>query len=82
MMGASTTQPHALGMYGQTISPPRARSSPLPWIIGIAGLVVTSPYWLYQIWAVILPGLHPNERGVAIIVEHIAPYVARLIGGS
>jgi acyl-CoA thioesterase-1 len=27
-------------------------------------------------------GLHPNQRGVAIIVEHIAPYVARLIGGS
>jgi acyl-CoA thioesterase-1 len=27
-------------------------------------------------------GLHPNERGVAIIVEHIAPYVARLMGGS
>ena len=27
-------------------------------------------------------GLHPNERGVAIIVDHIAPYVARLIGGS
>ena len=27
-------------------------------------------------------GMHPNERGVAIIVEHIAPYVARLIGGS
>jgi acyl-CoA thioesterase-1 len=27
-------------------------------------------------------GLHPNERGVCIIVEHIAPYVARLIGGS
>lgn len=26
-------------------------------------------------------GLHPNERGVAVIVEHIAPYVARLIGG-
>jgi serine/threonine-protein kinase len=40
MMGASTTQPHALGMYGQTMSPQRARSSPLPWIIGIAGLVV------------------------------------------
>jgi len=29
---------------------------------GIAGLVVTSPYWLYQIWAFILPGLHANER--------------------
>lgn len=27
-------------------------------------------------------GLHPNERGVAVIVEHIAPYIARLIGGS
>jgi acyl-CoA thioesterase-1 len=27
-------------------------------------------------------GLHPNERGVAVIVDHIAPYVARLIGGS
>ena len=27
-------------------------------------------------------GLHPNQRGVAIIVEHIAPYVARLMGGS
>ena len=27
-------------------------------------------------------GLHPNERGVAVIVDRIAPYVARLIGGS
>jgi acyl-CoA thioesterase I len=27
-------------------------------------------------------GLHPNERGVAIMVDNIAPYVARLIGGS
>jgi acyl-CoA thioesterase-1 len=27
-------------------------------------------------------GLHPNERGVAIMVDRIAPYVARLIGGS
>ena len=26
-------------------------------------------------------GLHPNERGVAVLVERIAPYVARLIGG-
>src|SRR4051794_22556301 len=29
---------------------------------GIAGLVATSPYWLYQIWAFIVPGLHANER--------------------
>jgi sec-independent protein translocase protein TatC len=27
-----------------------------------AGLVISSPYWLYQIWAFILPGLHANER--------------------
>jgi acyl-CoA thioesterase-1 len=26
-------------------------------------------------------GIHPNERGVAALVERIAPYVARLIGG-
>jgi acyl-CoA thioesterase I len=26
-------------------------------------------------------GLHPNQRGVEIVVERILPYVARLIGG-
>jgi acyl-CoA thioesterase-1 len=25
-------------------------------------------------------GIHPNEQGVAVLVDHIAPYVARLIG--
>jgi sec-independent protein translocase protein TatC len=29
---------------------------------GIAALIATSPFWLYQIWAFILPGLHPSER--------------------
>jgi len=29
---------------------------------GIAALIATSPFWLYQIWAFILPGLHPHER--------------------
>ena len=29
---------------------------------GIAALVLTSPYWLYQIWAFIVPGLHPREK--------------------
>ncbi len=29
---------------------------------GIVALVGTSPYWLYQIWAFIVPGLHPHER--------------------
>jgi sec-independent protein translocase protein TatC len=31
-------------------------------ICGIAALVATSPLWLYEIWAFIVPGLHSNER--------------------
>jgi len=29
---------------------------------GLAAIVATSPYWLYQIWAFIVPGLHPHEK--------------------
>jgi sec-independent protein translocase protein TatC len=29
---------------------------------GVTAVVATSPYWLYQIWAFIVPGLHPHER--------------------
>jgi sec-independent protein translocase protein TatC len=39
---------------------------------GIAALVATSPYWLYQIWAFILPGLHPHERKWSRIFAAIA----------
>ena len=31
-------------------------------LCGFAALIVTSPVWLYQIWAFILPGLHANEK--------------------
>lgn len=31
-------------------------------LCGLTSVVVTSPLWLYQIWAFILPGLHSNER--------------------
>jgi sec-independent protein translocase protein TatC len=31
-------------------------------LCGIAALVAASPYWLYQIWAFLLPGLHENEK--------------------
>ncbi|MBM0123393.1 twin-arginine translocase subunit TatC [Pimelobacter simplex] len=31
-------------------------------LCGLTALVASSPVWLYQIWAFILPGLHPNEK--------------------
>lgn len=31
-------------------------------LCGIAAIVVSSPYWLYQIWAFIMPGLHDDEK--------------------
>lgn len=31
-------------------------------ICGFADLIVTAPFWLYQLWAFILPGLLPRER--------------------
>ena len=31
-------------------------------LCGFAALIVTSPVWLYQTWAFILPGLHANEK--------------------
>ncbi len=31
-------------------------------LCAIAGLVATSPLWLYEMWAFVVPGLHRNER--------------------
>ncbi len=31
-------------------------------VCAMSGLILSSPIWLYQIWAFILPGLHRNER--------------------
>jgi len=39
---------------------------------GVAALVVSSPYWLYQLWAFLLPGLHPRERTWSRIFAAIA----------
>ena len=37
-----------------------------------AGAVVTSPFWLYQIWAFITPGLYDNERKFTRIFVFLA----------
>lgn len=41
-------------------------------LCGLAAVVATSPYWLYQIWAFILPGLHPHERKWSRVFAAIA----------
>ncbi len=38
----------------------------------VAGLVLASPVWLYQLWAFIVPGLHPNERKWTMIFTAVA----------
>ncbi|QMW64661.1 twin-arginine translocase subunit TatC [Mumia sp. ZJ1417] len=38
----------------------------------VAGLVVSSPIWLYQIWAFIVPAMHRNERRWTILFCAIA----------
>ena len=41
---------------------------------GLAAVIVTSPFWLYQIWAFILPALLPHEkRWSAIFVSFAGP---------
>jgi sec-independent protein translocase protein TatC len=41
-------------------------------ISALAAVVVTSPYWLYQLWAFIVPGLHPHERRSTRVFAAIA----------
>jgi sec-independent protein translocase protein TatC len=41
-------------------------------LCGFAALLGTAPYWLYQVWAFILPGLHANERRWSRIFVAIA----------
>lgn len=31
-------------------------------LCGVVAVIASSPYWLYQIWAFIVPGLHDNEK--------------------
>lgn len=41
-------------------------------LCGVAAIVVSSPYWLYQIWAFIVPGLHEHEKKWSRIFAAIA----------
>ncbi|HEX2902909.1 MAG TPA: twin-arginine translocase subunit TatC [Jatrophihabitans sp.] len=33
----------------------------------VAGAIITAPFWLYQIWAFVTPGLRKNERRYTIV---------------
>jgi sec-independent protein translocase protein TatC len=41
-------------------------------LCGFSSVVITSPFWLYQIWAFILPGLHARERKWSRVFSAIA----------
>ena len=38
----------------------------------VTGLVISSPVWLYELWAFILPGLHHNEKKWTYLLVAIA----------
>ena len=38
----------------------------------VAGLVLSSPIWLWQLWAFVVPGLHRNERKWSLVFAAVA----------
>lgn len=48
-------------------------------ITAAAGLIVSSPFWLYQVWAFIMPALKRNEKKTALLF--IAAAVPLFIAG-
>ncbi len=41
-------------------------------LCGLAAIVGTSPFWLYQIWAFVLPGLHRHEKRWTVVFAVVA----------
>ena len=41
-------------------------------LCGFASAIVTAPYWLYQVWAFVLPGLYAQERKMSRIFVAVA----------
>lgn len=41
-------------------------------VSAVAGMVLSSPVWLYQLWRFVTPGLHRNERKWAIAFAAVA----------
>jgi sec-independent protein translocase protein TatC len=41
-------------------------------LCALSGLVLSSPVWLYQLWAFVLPGLHRNERRWTMLFVAVA----------
>jgi len=79
------------GPYCQLPTPPRVELNPgqcqllqtqpfeaflVQFKVGLAaGAVLTSPMWLYQIWAFITPGLYDNERKFTRIFVFLASFL-------
>jgi sec-independent protein translocase protein TatC len=54
----------------------------------VAGIIITSPVWLYQIWAFVAPGLYTREKrwtylfiGTAVPLFLLGSYLAHLVMG-
>lgn len=41
-------------------------------LCAMSGIILSSPVWLYQIWAFVLPGLHANEKKWTMVFVVIA----------
>lgn len=49
-------------------------------VAATAGVVLSSPVWLFQLWAFITPGLHKNEKRYGIVFTVLAAFL--FIGGA